>query len=461
MKPPVAPTGGTGWPAADPQGRDRRHGLATAVAAAMAWSSGLRMGSSLLGLAGAGTARAAGPKPGQRVLVIGGGGAGLAAVRTLRSAAPELSVTLLDREAAWRSLPLSNRWLLGAAAEPLPRVPLTQWAARHGTGLVVSEVLGIDRAAATVHTVQGPVPYDWLLLATGAVSDYGAWTGRDAKAAARVQQQFPAGFETRELDALKSRLEAFGGGTLLLTVPPPPFRCPPAPYERAVLLASWMRRRGLRGRLLLVDAGGGMPRFNRLFDERWAGTIEHHRHATVRHVDAEARELHTQDGVLRFDHALILPPMHAGPLAAQAKLLADPNGDAASHWIAADPATGRTSADERIYVAGDALGPVSPLFGSYPKTAQIAAELGVQAALQIAATSRGRAPPDRELPTSECHVWLSEEPPEQLRLQTRYRLRGDGLIMQTVRQVENPQPRGEDLSWVRQLATQKLGIDAS
>ena len=67
---------------------------------------------------------------------------------------------------------------------------------------------------------------------------------------------------------------------------------------------------------------------------------------------------------------------------------------------------------------------------------------------QIAARSRANdTEPPVALPESVCHVWLDADPPEQMRMETTYRLRGDGVIAQAVSQHDNPQPRDEDLHW--------------
>jgi len=129
-----------------------------------------------------------------------------------------------------------------------------------------------------------------------------------------------------------------------------------------------------------------------------------------------------------------------------------------TRWAGVDPQQLRSPQDERIYLVGDVIDTVSPLFGYYPKTAHIAARLGSAAALQIATRSRGNAPPAMPLPESICHVWLDADPPEQLQLEAQYRLRGDGIITQAVRQHDNPQPRDEDGQWGRALYAQSLGV---
>lgn len=80
----------------------------------------------------------------------------------------------------------------------------------------------------------------------------------------------------------------------------------------------------------------------------------------------------------------------------------------------------------------------------------MAVRLARIAADGLVARARGREPV-ASLPESLCHVRTSIEPPEAMRIEAGYRLRGDGLIVQSVRQHDDPQPRGEDLAWLRGL----------
>lgn len=395
---------------------------------------------------------------GQRVVIIGGGWAGLSAAHTLRQSAPELDVVLIDRESSLQSLPLSNPWLVGRSPERLPRIDLTTLARTLGYRFVPADVQAIDRAQRQVITDQGRFAYDWLVLATGVAYDYTAWFGDDTRAAKQAREQFPAGFIASELDLLKHKLSEFRGGDLMMTIPPPPHRCTPAPYERAMLIGWMLKTRNIPGKLTVFDAGAGLSRFTRLFAERYPGQIVYRPHADVLAIDPFARTLSTDEGDMRFDHAIFLPPLRASALVAQSGLLGLNAQGRPTRWAGVDPQQLRSPLDERIYLAGDVLDTVSPLFGYYPKTAHIATRLGSAAALQIAAHSRGDLPPAIPLPESICHVWLDADPPEQLQLEAQYRLRGDGIITQAVRQHDNPQPRDEDGQWGRALYAQSLGV---
>lgn len=395
---------------------------------------------------------------GQRVVIVGAGWGGLSAAYTLRQNAPELDIVLIDREPTLRSLPLSNPWLVGRTPERLARVDLATLARTLGYRFVPAEVLEINRDQRQVHTTQGCVGYDWLVLAAGTSYDYTPWFGNDTRAADQARTHYPAGFVASELDLLKQKLDGFRGGDLVMTIPPPPYRCPPAPYERAILIGWLLKTRRIAGKLTVIDAGAGISRFTRLFADRYPDQIVHRPHTSVRSLDPFARTLSTQDGEMHFDHAILLPPMRANTLVAQAGLLGVDTQGQPTRWAGVDPMHLRSLRDAHVYLVGDLLDSVSPLFGHYPKTAHIATRLGAAAALQIVANSRGQTPPATALPQSICHVWQDADPMEQLRLEAQYTLRGDGVIAQAVRQYDNPQPRDEDLAWARSLYTESLGV---
>ncbi|MGB8241968.1 MAG: NAD(P)/FAD-dependent oxidoreductase, partial [Azonexus sp.] len=93
---------------------------------------------------------------------------------------------------------------------------------------------------------------------------------------------------------------------------------------------------------------------------------------------------------------------------------------------------------------------VSPQFGQYPKTGHVANRMGLAVARQIAAEATGQAFPP-VLPESVCHVLSSVDPAESIRIDTAYRARGDGFLMQTVKQTRNPNPAGEDAAWAESM----------
>ncbi|MCB1886288.1 MAG: NAD(P)/FAD-dependent oxidoreductase [Rhodocyclaceae bacterium] len=396
--------------------------------------------------------------PQRRVVVLGAGWGGLAAARALRRQLPDAEVVVVDRAARFFSLPQSTAWLVGRDDHGPPEHDLAAAARRGGYRFVQSEVTSVDRRRRTVATSAGMLRYDWLVVAPGIREDTLPWVDGDPEAAAHLARDFSAGFADADgARALKARLEAFAGGEVVVSIPAGPARCPPAPYERVLALAWWFGQRRLKTTITVLDAGGGIAGFRQAFEDQFPETIRFMPRTAIRRVDPASRRVLTDFDELRFDQALLAAPQRAGALAGMLGLLAPGADGRDGHWAAVEPLTLRSRADERVFVVGDAAGEASPLFGHYPKTGHMAARQGAIAAAAIAAAARGdEAEPT--LPDSVCFVHHSLEPPELTRIATRYRIRGDGEIVQEVDQRRINQPRGEAQAWAREMLRDALGL---
>ncbi|MCW5604606.1 MAG: FAD-dependent oxidoreductase, partial [Burkholderiales bacterium] len=124
------------------------------------------------------------PKSGKRRVVIAGGGwGGLSAARHLRKHAPDLEVVLLERNPVFWSCPLSNKWLIDVVDTQFLVHSYLAPAQRYGYTFVQTEITDIDRAARRVHTAQGYLDYDWLVISAGIRYAFEPWFGNDRKAA--------------------------------------------------------------------------------------------------------------------------------------------------------------------------------------------------------------------------------------------------------------------------------------
>ena len=387
----------------------------------------------------------------RRVVIVGGGWGGLAAARHVRQLAPDLEVTLVDRQPAFMSFALSNRWLVEPGAAPWVRHDYAKVAASFGYRFVQAEVTGIDLAQRSVASSAGPLPYDWLVLSPGIREDWSAWQVDDPRELAELRRRYSGAMQSAaDLPALKQRLANFKGGDLLLTIPPAPYRCPPAPYERAMFIAWWLKTQKIPGKLIIADPNPLMPAFRNILLSRFKDQVTYLDHAKVRRVDLARRTASTDIDDIRFDEALLCPPQQAADLLWQAGLIRPEEGGKPSGWAAQGATDLRSAADGRVFIIGDAAGLVSPQFGYFPKTGQVANRMGQAVARQIAAQATGQ-PQMPLLPESVCHVTTSVEPLESTRIDTSYRDRGDGFLVQTVKQTRNPNPSGEDAAWAEAM----------
>ena len=383
----------------------------------------------------------------RQVVIVGGGWGGLSAARHLRTLAPELEVVLVDRQPGFVSFALSNRWLVDAAAPPPEAHDYRALAARFGYRFVQAAVDTIDRERRLVVAGRERLNYDWLILAPGIREDWAAWQVDDP---ATVKPHGGALVHAADLPRLKQRLADFKGGDLLLSIPPAPYRCPPAPYERAMYLAWWLHTRKIPGKLIIVDPNRLMPAFRNLLLERFKAQVSYLDHARIRSVDPGRKMVSTAIDDIRFDEALLCPPQQAGDLIWQAGLIRRKADGQPDGWAAQAALDGRSTLDPRVFIIGDAAGAVSPQFGHFPKTGQIAQRMGLAVARQIAGEAQEQ-PVAPLLPASICHVATSVDPAESVRIETSYRDRGDGFLVQTVRQVRNPNPAGEDATWAEAM----------
>lgn len=392
----------------------------------------------------------------RRVVIVGGGWGGLSAARHLRALAPELEVVLLERNAAFWSLPLSNRWLTGRIDGRHLSHDYARAARHHGYVFVHADVTAIDRERRRVVTARGALDYDWLVLAVGIGYDYAPLLGDDRRAIDYTRTQYPCAFTAgAEVQALKAKLDGFAGGDLVMTLPPAPYRCPPAPYERAAMIAAAFKARRLKAKLIVLDPNPLMAGFSRVFEDQYRDQIVYVPHARIKALDPFRKTIATEFDELRFDDAIIMAPQQAGELVRQAGLVGRDAQGKPSGWADQDPVHLHARDDQRVFLIGDLMGQVSPLFGAYPKTGQLASRLGRIAAAEIAARANGRVP-ERLLPDSVCHVYTNVEPPEALRIEASYRFRGDGVIVQATQQHFDPHPQDEDLRWAQGMFAELL-----
>lgn len=394
------------------------------------------------------------PKSGKRrVVILGGGWGGLTTARHLRQSAPDLEVVLLEKNPFFWSCPLSNKWLVDVVDTQFLQHSYTASARRHGYTFVQTEVTDIDRDKHRVHTARGFVDYDWLVVSAGIRVSYEPWFGNDQRAIAQTVTHFSSAYvPSAEHLALKQKIREFKGGTFVMTLPPPPHRCPPSPYERACMIASHFQKHKIPGKILILDP---KPRiapiglgYKMAFDELYPDTIEHVPNAVVREVDPFNKVIKTGAGDFKFDDAIFMGHHQAAELVWKLGAIGKNAEGKPTNWANVHPEFYNLRDDPQVFVIGDSVGAVSPQFGHYPKSGHVANRMGQSVAKYIALQSKGQAM-KAELIDNLCFMLVSTDPLEAISVQFDYKMGPEGHLIQS--QIDDNERRlalwQEDLRW--------------
>ena len=320
-----------------------------------------------------------------RIIVIGGGFGGASCARALKRIDPRLQVTLIEPNPTFTACPMSNEVIAGLRELAAQQFTYRRIAAE-GIAVVAQAATKVDPQRRAVGLADGAsLGYDRLVLAPGIDLRFDALPGYDEAAAARMPHAWKAGAQTA---LLRRQLEAIGdGGVVALAVPAAPLRCPPAPYERASLIAHYLKAQKPRCKIILLDAKDAFPQ-QRLFENAWKelypGMIERvslSQGGRVVSVDSATNTLVTDFGNYTADVANVIPPQQAGRIAAIAGA-ADKTG-----WCPIDPVSFASTLVPDIHVIGDAC-----IGGGIPKSASAANAEAKACAAALASLLSGRSP---------------------------------------------------------------------
>ena len=399
----------------------------------------------------------------RRAVICGGGWGGVSAAHHLRQFAPELEVVMLERNPVFFSCPMSNKWLVDVVDTQFLTKDYLKVSEARGYRFIQTEILEIERDRKRVITSSGAIDYDYLILSPGIRYNYEAWFGNDRRAADATRARFPAAYiPSAEHFHLKQAIHDFKGGDLVMTLPPPPQRCPPSPYERACLIAALFKAKKLKARVIILDHKDGVrpigPGFRAAFEELYKDIITYVPNAHVKEVDPFNKRIKTTAGDFDFEHAILMAPHQAGDLAWKAGVVGQAFQGGPDGWAAVDPLFLHAENDKDVYVIGDAVGYVSPQFSFYPKAGHVANRHARSVAWYIGEREAGREPSYR-LPDNLCFMMVNNAPQEAISVKFEYRVNAMGIIEQTQTDFNERKPEtvGEDFEWARGIYEDMFG----
>jgi NADPH-dependent 2,4-dienoyl-CoA reductase/sulfur reductase-like enzyme len=324
------------------------------------------------------------------VVVVGGGFAGASVARALKQLDRRLPVTLVEASRVFTACPFSNGVIAGMRDLSAQQFSYEKVAA-DGIVLAPGTANLVDAQARTLIVGDGiRLRYDRLVLAPGIDIRWDALPGYDLAAAERMPHAWKAGEQTL---LLRRQLEAMeDGGLVVISAPANPFRCPPGPYERASLVAHYLKTKKPRSKLIVLDAKDAFSK-QRLFQNAWKelypGLLEWvslSMGGKVTAVEPATNTMVTDFGRHDAKVANVIPPQKAGRIAELAGV-ADRTG-----WCPIDPVTFESKLVPNIHVVGDAT-----IAGGMPKSAFTANAQAKVCAAAVAKLLRGEAPAEPKL----------------------------------------------------------------
>ncbi len=323
------------------------------------------------------------------VLILGGGFGGLTVATELRRRlAREHRIVLVDRRPSFY-MGLAKLWVLSGhrAIEPGTR-ELAQLE-RKGIEVVQATVTGIRTGDTTVTTTAGDLTYDYLIIALGA-----------DLAPERIPGFAEAAHNLYDLEGvgrLRTAIERFDGGRLLLVIFATPFKCPPAPYEASLLIHDLLERRGVRGRTevaFFTPEPQPLPVAGPVTGEtvkRWLAEakIGYRPKRKPTAVDPGEKIVIFEDGAREKYDLLVGVPPHRVSTVVEQSGLAGPAG-----WIPVDRQTLRLR-DPGVFAIGDVAAVMTANHLLLPRAGIFAEQEGMVVAQNIAAEISGLPPTER------------------------------------------------------------------
>jgi sulfite dehydrogenase len=351
---------------------------------------------SLAGCAGMGSG---GPSIG-RVVIVGGGFGGSTAARYLKMWGGNVDVTLVERNPTFVSCPISNL-VVGGYRQLADITRGYDGLKAMGVKVVQGDVTTIDAAGRKVRLAGGgELAYDRLIVSPGIDFMFEQVGGLQAAVASgRVVHSWKAGPQTV---ALRQQLEAMpDGGVVAIAIPKVPYRCPPGPYERACVVANYLKARKPKSKVLVLDANPEVQSkkalFEKAFQDRYAGILEYRPNNEIKEVSGNVAKLEFDD--VKADVLNVIPPQRAGDIARSAGLVNMNN-----RWVGVNWLTMESTAVPNVHVLGDATFSAPAM----PKSGHMANQHAKVAAAAIINLLKGEAVNTTPVVMNTCYSFVSE-----------------------------------------------------
>ncbi|MBL1320157.1 MAG: FAD-dependent oxidoreductase [Methylophaga sp.] len=358
----------------------------------------------------------------KRVVVVGGGFAGATAAKYVAMWSPNTEVVMIERNAQFVSCPQSNLVLGGSRTLQQLTHDYNSLADNYDIKTVQAEVVSVDTDKQHVKLHDGViVDYDRLIIAPGVDFIY---DDLPMLASYEAQQKIPHAWKAGpQTEILKQQLHGMKkGGTMVMTVPATPFRCPPGPYERACQVAHYLKHHNPTAKLIILDANGDVASKKALFKAAWqkyySNLIEYVPNSLIESVDVASLSVETEFDTFAADVLNVIPAQKAGKVAEMAGII---NVD--NRWCKVDFLTYESTEKENVHVIGDAV------HAKLPKSGHMANAQAKVCAAAIAALLAEQQPEQEPVFSNTCYSFIDDKQAMHVAAVYRYNKEQKSMIV--------------------------------
>jgi sulfide:quinone oxidoreductase len=370
---------------------------------------------------------------GKKIMILGGGTGGLVVANRLsNSLSKDNEIVLVDKEKNHLFNP-SLLWVMvdwrdqRQIQKPLSRLE------RRGIRFINTEVSKIDFESKKVVTSEGESDFDYLVISLGA-STFPNRAQGFKEAAYNL-------YDLSGVERIREAIKSFEKGKIVILIASKPFKCPAAPYEAALLLSAYFKKKKRDVEIevvtpeLLPMGVAGKEVGSMVVSLLQSRGIHFTPQYQTDRIDPSKREIHFQERErISYDLLIGIPP-HGLPTALSGSPILGKSG-----WVKVNPRTLKTDLDN-VYALGDVTAITLPVGLPLPKAGVFAHLQADAVAHNIAESIKGHTPKKEFDGKGYCFIELGDgragyasgnfyaEPNPVVKLKTPSRYRHWGKVL--------------------------------
>lgn len=296
-----------------------------------------------------------------KIVIIGGGFGGGSCARYLERFSNFFDILLIEKKNTYYTCPFSNYVLGGFRTIEQNIFDYKNFALRK-TKLLNANVHFINpEKNKIILDNNDSINYDWLVISPGIDFKWNTIEGYNQK----VNAKFPHCWNGKDVDILNKQIDSLDNNSvILISIPAYPYRCPPAPYERASMIAYKLKKKNLKYKIFLLDNKNSFTK-QKLFLAAWnkfypncIEWISKNNGGEVVEFNQNKKEIYTKSaGKFKGNLINIIPEQKAGQLLQSSNLVFN-------DWVEIDPISFSHKNFSNIHVLGDSINA-----GDMPKSA--------------------------------------------------------------------------------------------